>query len=84
MRQTKGCNCITQLEQQLKSYLGVDVMLACSFSMLGECYPYMYATYHKAKKDGSEQSRESLQTVIPSHCPFCGRKYEAKVGGGGV
>jgi len=79
MRRTGGCDCISELNKQLRKATGdPDAALEATVSLRGDCYPWMSAVYRERRKDGTYKRGAKHRTIIPNYCPFCGRKYERR------
>jgi hypothetical protein len=65
-----ACKCIDKLNRELEKDER-NARLELTLTMDGKAYPYMSATYRKGK-----QIKEHHLTIVPSFCPFCGKKYE--------
>lgn len=63
------CDCISKLDEKLKEQVNESAEMAVTLTFDGKCYPYMYCEYKQGK-------RKKTQAIIPSHCPFCGKKYK--------
>ena len=76
-KQAKDCTCIEELNEQMRSDTGdPEASLELSIGLNGNCYPYMSVVYRRKGKGGDYGVREYHKTVIPTYCPFCGRKYK--------
>ena len=63
------CKCLARADKALAAR---NTSVVTSFNLRGQVFPVI-ATETVTKKRGS---RPAL--LIPSYCPFCGRKYEVK------
>lgn len=71
-----NCKCIEKLNIELKSaYDPEEPELEIAFSGSGKVYPYLSATYEKKSGRGY---RTKHIILIPTFCPFCGKRYERK------
>lgn len=66
-----SCKCIGKLNKEMAKDER-KATLALTLTMDGNVYPYMSATYKTGK-----QVKERHITVVPTFCPFCGKRYEA-------
>lgn len=73
------CDCIKKVNEKLKQQLSDDAKLATPF-VLDQCSGLMKsvvavkAHYHKTKKDGTKEKKESFAWIKAEYCPFCGMK----------
>jgi hypothetical protein len=69
----KTCDCISELNKQLAEK-PEKAELEIAFNLAGQTYPYMSATYQKKSGRGF---RTMHVVVVPTYCPFCGKKYRS-------
>ena len=67
-----SCMCIDKLNEKLEEDER-RAKLEVTFTMDGQMYPYMSAIYRKGT-----QIKERHIAIIPTFCPFCGKRYEKK------
>jgi len=67
-----SCKCIENLNKELAKDERAS-QLELTIRMDGMTFPYMSATYKKGK-----QIKERHITIIPTFCPFCGKRYERR------
>ena len=73
------CNCIETMEKLISEKTGdPDAYLGVSYNPLdlSEKPTGMYAMYREKKKDGTFKERETRIGIVPTYCPFCGKKYD--------
>lgn len=76
------CDCLNKVEHAMKNNLPnkLDISMNVLFDMKGNTYPEISYQYHRKKRDGKPEKKVSTGNIIPTYCPFCGKKYPA-VGG---
>ena len=74
----KNCNCLEKIDAQLRILTKDDkAQLNCvTFFDGSPSKPYMEYTYREKKKDGSFKNFKKSGTMVPTHCPFCGKAYD--------
>ncbi len=77
------CDCIQKVNEKLKENLGTDAQLATAMSIDRKSHKVesvitVMAHYHKRKKDGTLQQKESVAWIRAEYCPFCGVKLEGE------
>jgi len=75
------CNCLNEMTILLRAEKDDNEASIDSVYIFGRSNltkPRMTASYRKKKKDGSYQKGNTIISVIPTFCPFCGVAYEAE------
>lgn len=73
------CNCIEETTKLIIERTGdPNAYIHCSYSFSNlEAKPSgLTACYREKKWDGTFKERESKIGIVPTYCPFCGKKYE--------
>lgn len=74
------CNCIEDTEKLIIEKTGDPEAYMHVYYALGEKTTIkpagMHLFYHEKKKDGTFKQSESKIAIVPTFCPFCGKKYE--------
>lgn len=72
------CNCYNEVEKKYKERTGDEKAKIDGALIFGSgCfYPTLTGLYHKKKKDGTLSNRVSEEHILPTYCPFCGKRYE--------
>jgi hypothetical protein len=71
------CNCIDKIEIESKkenpNLIDPKLSISILFDSEGqpEYYPYLEMRYKKTEKSKKHESF----VIIPTYCPFCGKKY---------
>jgi hypothetical protein len=71
---SKTCDCLVKMNAALEKK-GSNTRLVSSMTInfstgKATCYPVLAVEKADSKKRGK------LETIIPSYCPMCGKKYE--------
>jgi hypothetical protein len=75
------CNCLDKVIKGVKEQTGDEdatVDWTVVFSNPVRYLPRIEYTYRKKNKNGLFQKRIEKGTMIPTYCPWCGKKYEEK------
>jgi len=73
------CNCLNEMTILLRSEKDDNEASIDSVYIFGKANlskPRIAASYRQKKKDGSYQLKNTIISVIPTFCPFCGVAYE--------
>lgn len=73
------CKCLETVIQRVKEQTGDDEATVDWTMVFGEpmrYYPRMTYTYRKKSKVGVFQQKVHEGTLIPTYCPWCGKKYD--------
>ena len=61
-----SCKCITDADKKLASK---NAKLTVTFNLMGQVFPQIMVEKADTKKRGP------LPILVPTFCPFCGKKY---------
>lgn len=80
-----SCNCIEELNKSLNERLKDEKCIEKPKLKSGYTinfkngsstqYPVIEYIYRKRKKDGRLYEKDFFGNIIPTYCPFCGKKY---------
>ena len=74
-----NCDCYSEFDRlcQVKTgdAKGFIDWICRPFEEGSPTYPRLRFLYHKVRKDGTREKKESEESIIPSFCPFCGKSY---------
>lgn len=71
------CNCLEEINEKYREQTGDNYAGVCSiFSFDFGSLPKLEAHHRFKKKDGTLINRNITETIIPTYCPFCGKKYD--------
>lgn len=72
---TMACDCIKQLQQELRKEFNDSVEVDKQLPGYGVVMVNLRALYHKQNKNGSYRKGLSTISLVPRYCPFCGKPY---------
>jgi len=71
------CECIKITEKALcERYKDPHAAMQTAVTLSDIEYPAMHATIRPLKTNGTPGVRQTQILVIPTYCPFCGKKYK--------
>ena len=79
-----ACDCLNTLRKLIAENTGdpdASVDAAVSFGSKknnATSWPRLTASYRKKKADGSFSKGNTIMSIKPTFCPFCGKIYEDK------
>lgn len=65
-----ACNCITEVDEKLKDY---NTKISPTIIFKSPSYVTVTLVTEQIEKG---RGKKKAVTMLPSHCPFCGVKYE--------
>ena len=70
------CNCLEEINEKYKEHTGDEYAGVYSIYTLTYVTPRIEAHHRFKKKDGTLIDRTVIEAIVPTYCPFCGKKYK--------
>lgn len=73
-----GCNCFEEAKNKVRQTLDdPNATIRSVYTIVDRkimCLPSIEVIFHKKKKNGTREKRQSSIDLTYGYCPFCGRK----------